>query len=100
MPAIGSRVSQAGPIGSTSRWSADVGKIALIFLLVLAAMIWLRIKARRESANEASRPAGKSEIMLTCAHCGIHLPSSEAMTDRAGRTFCCAEHRDAQARAS
>jgi uncharacterized protein len=32
--------------------------------------------------------------MVDCAHCGLHLPASEALRDGA-HAYCCAEHRAA-----
>jgi uncharacterized protein len=40
----------------------------------------------------AKPPLVKTEI-LACAHCGVHLPKSEASFDAAGRPFCTPEHR-------
>lgn len=34
------------------------------------------------------------EKMLCCAHCGVHLPSSEALVSQDGQlAWCCSEHR-------
>ncbi|WP_277404946.1 PP0621 family protein, partial [Achromobacter xylosoxidans] len=35
--------------------------------------------------------AGAPEAMVRCAHCGIHLPRSEALL-QGGRTWCSQEH--------
>ncbi len=34
-------------------------------------------------------------VMLRCAHCGVHLPQSEALLDDAQRSYCSAAHRGA-----
>jgi uncharacterized protein len=44
--------------------------------------------ARRPSQPAAVR---QSEQMVRCAHCGIHLPRSEAVLS-AGETYCGQEH--------
>jgi uncharacterized protein len=31
--------------------------------------------------------------MVSCMHCGVHLPVSEALQDGAGRHFCSEAHR-------
>jgi uncharacterized protein len=31
--------------------------------------------------------------MLACAHCGVHLPSADALRDAAGRAYCSDAHR-------
>jgi uncharacterized protein len=71
------------------------------FLIVgaaIALLLWLVFGrsrrsrgARRESAPP---PSPGAESMVTCAHCGVHLPASEAL--RLGeRAYCSAAHRDA-----
>lgn len=32
------------------------------------------------------------EAMLACAHCGLHFPASEALTNTNGSVFCSIEH--------
>lgn len=39
-------------------------------------------------------PAPPSEGMVACAHCGLHVLRSEALTDSAA-AYCSAEHRRA-----
>ena len=47
--------------------------------------------ANRRAARTAAAPVGTSEPMVRCAHCGIHLPRSEALL-QGGRTWCSSEH--------
>jgi uncharacterized protein len=47
-----------------------------------------RRQAQRRAADQSMRVA---EQMVRCAHCGIHLPRSEALLSN-GQTWCCAEH--------
>lgn len=74
----------------------------LIFLLIIGAVWWLRralARPRRgraqeaadERAGDAQPPAGP-ERMLSCAHCGVHVPESEGVRAD-GRFFCCEAHR-------
>lgn len=49
-----------------------------------------RVK-RAERARETDAAGVPSEQMVRCAHCGIHLPRSEALLSE-GRTWCGAEH--------
>lgn len=45
-------------------------------------------------ANEPSPQAGAStEKMVSCAHCGIHLPLSESIQGTGALHFCSDEHR-------
>lgn len=70
------------------------------FLLWLAVgailVIWLirgktapSIRSRRTTVGDAEN----TESMLQCAHCGIHIPASEAVRDAAGVVFCSEAHR-------
>lgn len=46
------------------------------------------------AASESSPEAGEStEKMVSCAHCGIHLPLSESVQGAAALHFCSDEHR-------
>lgn len=47
--------------------------------------------AARESA--ATTAAGDIEPMLPCAHCGVHIPASEAVISSSGAAYCSQEHR-------
>ena len=71
-----------------------MGRILFFLLLALAAYIgwqWLR----RTSLRGPTPPSGKTaapQAMVSCAHCGLHLPQADALP--AGeRYFCCEEHR-------
>lgn len=60
-----------------------MARVFLLLAIVLALFWWLggRVRARREADTATSRPpAGSShEAMVQCAHCGVHLPRSEAI---------------------
>jgi uncharacterized protein len=74
------------------------------FLLVLAVVVgmfwWLSGRSARERAvrREATQPAkarakGPQTLeMVACAHCGVHLPRDDALTDGA-LAYCGAAHR-------
>lgn len=72
----------------------------LLFLLVLFGIYLIRRALRRPSgqAPGADRPASgaenRAERMIECAHCGLHVPESEAVTGD-GASFCCEAHRQA-----
>lgn len=57
-----------------------------------------RKAARRMSSQQGDRPAPgtalRDERIVPCAHCGVHVPASEAVTD-GGLSFCSSAHRDA-----
>lgn len=47
------------------------------------------LNAERKVAPEAENSA---EQMVQCAHCGIHLPASEAIAGPGRKLFCSDEH--------
>jgi uncharacterized protein len=74
------------------------------YLLVLAVVfiaIWLWRKGRQEELRSRPpppppRPAvGAPTEMVRCAHCGLHLPATDAVRGSAGRVYCSAAHRKA-----
>ncbi len=72
-------------------------KFALLILAVLALAWMLRGVARRRvppPERDTASKAPEVQAMLACAHCGILVPSSEALPGRGG-VFCSKDHRDA-----
>lgn len=69
----------------------------LIIVLALVALLWLLFgrSARKGEAPKDTRRGrrGGVEDMVVCAHCGVHLPRSEALAAR-GLHYCSAAHRD------
>jgi len=82
-----------------------VGKLVFWIVVILVVLVGARILGRQAAARQARaqgrhpaaapRPAGRStaaaESMVRCAHCGIHLPRSEALM-LGGDTWCSQEH--------
>jgi uncharacterized protein len=71
-----------------------VGRIILIILAVLL-VAWLLRRALEsraargvDAADEGSKAQGE---LVSCAHCGVHLPKAEART-AGGRHYCSEEH--------
>ncbi len=64
----------------------------LIFLFAIAALVYLLIKSYRK--NVPRKEQADAEDMVSCAHCGVHLPVGESIRVDDQR-FCCADHRDA-----
>lgn len=78
----------------------------LKYLLIAVVIIWLLYSPMLRRARQLHRdrrpttPASRSpkpqvEDMVSCSHCGIHLPASEALRDAANRPYCTAAHREA-----
>ncbi|MCX7165308.1 MAG: PP0621 family protein [Rhodocyclales bacterium] len=62
----------------------------LLFIVVLA-VIYAVVRA----SNRRSKPppaARLPDAMTQCAHCGLHFPHAESVSD-GERDYCCEEHR-------
>ncbi|WP_397474961.1 PP0621 family protein [Pusillimonas sp.] len=81
-----------------------MGKLLLWAIVILAALIVARILARSSAVKHGDAPRAGSlprkapppamdepESMVRCAHCGIHMPRSEALLVD-GETWCSGEH--------
>ncbi|OZI67994.1 PP0621 family protein [Bordetella genomosp. 1] len=79
-----------------------MGKILFWVLVALAVMMIVRIAGARAAQRRNAPPAGPArganppavrpaEAMVRCAHCGIHLPRSEAVLQN-GQTWCSTDH--------
>ena len=78
-----------------------MGKLFIWVVIILVVMVVMRIVAARNSTAQrqqtkapppARRPGqGPVESMVRCAHCGVHLPRSEAILI-GGKTWCSNEH--------
>jgi uncharacterized protein len=66
----------------------------LLLLLVLLAGVWLWRSRRvqdRPPPPAAPPPPARPDLMVTCRHCGVHLPASDAISDARGH-YCSIEH--------
>ena len=67
-------------------------------LLILAALGWLWWRYVRVSSRAAQRQppaqstAAPPQAMVDCPHCGLHLPSADAVKGRLG-SYCSEDHR-------
>ena len=65
----------------------------LVWVVLLVAGWWIfRKRAQpapplRPTAPAAAPAIAKAEPMIDCAHCGLHLPASEALRDEASRAY-------------
>jgi uncharacterized protein len=62
--------------------------LVLMVLVVLA--VWLIRRALR-GPEQKGPPAFKEGDLVACAHCGVHLPRSEARQSE-GVLYCSEEH--------
>jgi len=69
----------------------------LMWMALIACVIWIlrgkKVAVRAEAPPQPRRAVGTVESMVSCAHCGLHFPSSEAVVDASGAVFCGEEHR-------
>lgn len=74
-----------------------MGKLLFWVFVIVAALLVARIAARsavkghRRESRRADASRFPADGMVRCAHCGIHLPRSEALL-QGGRTWCSQEH--------
>jgi uncharacterized protein len=73
--------------------------LTVLAVLAVAFWIWRSNRAYRRShdlpKSPNAQPSSTStpvQAMLQCAHCGVHLPASDAVAGKQGR-YCSAEHR-------
>ncbi|MCB1917756.1 MAG: hypothetical protein KDG52_18835 [Rhodocyclaceae bacterium] len=67
----------------------------ILFLLLLAGIYFARRLLSRTAEGlrvRRAQQAGNAERMVACAHCGVHVPESEAVLVE-GVGYCSAEHR-------
>ncbi len=72
----------------------------LLRILLLAIVLWIAFRLIRRIIGPAKTERPKQvdyEDMVTCAHCGVHLPRSQAITE-SGKTFCNEQHARAHER--
>jgi uncharacterized protein len=83
-------------------------KYFIWLVIALAVVVWFQRNKKsmtaggsspdREGArrNPFARKRNESpqqiEAMVQCAHCGIHFPASESISNAAGTVYCSEEH--------
>lgn len=72
--------------------------LLVLLVIVVAVGIWRNKRrdevAERKTAGTRPAPALKQpQNMVACAHCGLHLPQADAVTDGENQYYCSAEHR-------
>jgi uncharacterized protein len=69
-----------------------VAKFLLVIAVFIVLYLMLRNHAAKSEAAQSPHSASKhGEDMVRCGVCGVHLPTSEAITSR-GAFFCSKEH--------
>lgn len=74
-----------------------MGKFVLVVVLALVVVWWLRSLRRVAPPSDAKPPAQPTaaQSIVPCAHCGVHLPRSEAVAAATSdqRYYCTEAHR-------
>jgi uncharacterized protein len=70
-----------------------------LFFIALVALVFWTLGAKRRAARKDAPPPQppappQPQAMVSCAQCGLHLPSADALPGRGG-LFCSAAHRQA-----
>ncbi len=65
-----------------------------LFWAIVIVFVWWAWRRTRGSATQQPPTAPPTQEMVTCAHCGIHLPHTEAVAGSRGQ-YCSAAHRSA-----
>ncbi len=76
--------------------------LKLLLVIVVGLWLWYSPALRRLwRPGDKPRPPGANlpERMVRCAHCGIHLPESDAVRSPEGSLYCSASHRSRGTRA-
>jgi uncharacterized protein len=70
----------------------------VLFVVAIVVLLWMLRgsvrRMRRPPRNDGQAAPRVPQAMLTCAHCGTHLPVDEALPGRGG-VFCDEAHRKA-----
>lgn len=68
--------------------------LLVALVLIIAVQIWRNNRRKADAPPPARRPSSRiPEDMVTCAHCGVHLPRSDALLSPDQQTYCSREHR-------
>jgi uncharacterized protein len=78
-------------------------KLVLLLLVVFGALAWLAVSRRQRPRGGPPAPRAGQEregteppqSIVSCVHCGVHLPQAEALFDTSGEPYCCEAHRHA-----
>ena len=64
----------------------------LILALVVGLLFWLLFGRARKRADRGTRKTEDPVAFAECAHCGVHLPISDAVLD-GQKAYCSESHR-------
>jgi uncharacterized protein len=73
-----------------------MGKFILVVAVIVAVLALMSIvKRNRMGQHKAKQPSAAPRLnaMLACAHCGTHVPDTDALA-HGGQAYCSPAHRD------
>lgn len=69
-----------------------------LFWLALIVLVWWAWRRTRPHSGTATPPSNQTpavpQAMVSCTHCGVHLPRGDAVSGARG-PYCSAAHRSA-----
>jgi len=72
--------------------------LIIVLLVVFVALQWRNARATHIKTRQTRDPdPNLPQDMVVCAHCGVHLPTQEAVSGNHGK-YCDAQHRAAAER--
>ena len=66
-------------------------KYLVILVVLVLVYAWLRGQRRVDKQPPRQPPLPAPQDTVACAHCGVHVPRTEALS-LGTRSYCCAEH--------
>ncbi len=66
----------------------------MLFWLLVMALVWWAWRRSRSTQAQAPAAPNTPQDMVSCSHCGIHLPRDEAVAGTLG-LYCSTTHRSA-----
>jgi uncharacterized protein len=65
-----------------------------LLLIGFIGVVWWVLKSRAQRPVQRKPATPEPEMMVVCAHCGVHLPESDSVSGN-GKFYCSKAHRHA-----
>lgn len=65
-----------------------------LLLIAFIGVVWWVLKSRAQRPVQRKPAPPEPEMMVVCAHCGVHLPESDSISGH-GKFYCSEAHRHA-----